>query len=214
MSDSNLLRREDVYERLRAEILSCVLAPGTSLNEATLAHRFNVSKTPIRDALSRLHAQRLLLVIPRKGYRVAPISVSDATDLFELRSWLEEKCVRSIIAHASDEELRALNRFRKNPPQQNFVDYNRSFHLSLIELAPNRRLVDTAKDIMEQFDRLVYMSITVAEEKIEMLLKEHGMILDAIQGRNAALARRLIVQHINKGKKRVLEALANSAVIP
>lgn len=214
MNETILLRREDVYERLRAEILSCVLLPGTSLNEATLAERFNVSKTPIRDALSRLHAQRLLHVIPRKGYRVAPISMSDATDLFEFRAWLEEKCVRSIVVHASDQQLRALHRFRTKPAKQDFVDYNRSFHLGLVELAPNRRLADTAREIVEQFDRLVLMSITAVERQTAPLLKEHGVILDAIQARDGALAGRLVAQHVKSAKKRVLGALTNRAIVP
>ncbi len=214
MNDTNLLRREDVYERLRAEILSCVLLPGTSLNEATLAERFNVSKTPIRDALSRLHAQRLLHVIPRKGYRVAPISMSDATDLFEFRAWLEEKCVRSIVGHASDQQLRALDRFRTKPAKQDFVDYNRNFHLGLVELVPNRRLADTAREIIEQFDRMVLMSIDAVERQTAPLLKEHGVILDAIQARDGPLAGRLVAQHVKSAKKRVLGALTNRAIVP
>ncbi len=214
MSDTSLLRREDVYERLRAEILSCVLLPGTSLNEATLAERFNVSKTPIRDALSRLHAQRLLQVMPRKGYRVAPISMADATDLFEFRAWLEEKCVRSIVEHATDEQLRTLDRFRRRSVKQDFVDYNRSFHLALVELTPNRRLADTAREIIEQFDRLVLMSIAAVERQTAPLLKEHGLILDAIQRRDGPLAGRLIAQHIKSAKKRVLSALTNRAIVP
>lgn len=214
MNDTNLLRREDVYERLRAEILSCVLLPGTSLNEATLAERFNVSKTPIRDALSRLHAQRLLQVMPRKGYRVAPISMTDATDLFEFRAWLEERCVRSIVEQTTDEQLRTLDRFRRKPAKQDFVDYNRCFHLALVELTPNRRLADTAREIIEQFDRLVLMSIAAVERQTAPLLKEHGVILDAIQSRDGPLAGRLIAQHIKGAKKRVLSALTNRAIVP
>ncbi|MGE0769503.1 MAG: GntR family transcriptional regulator [Hyphomicrobiaceae bacterium] len=214
MSDPTLLRREDVYERLRAEILSCELLPGSSINEATLAQRFKVSKTPIRDALSRLHAQKLLLVIPRKGYRVAPISVSDATDLFEFRVWLEERCVRSACADAADEELRDLNKLRTKPGKQGFVDYNRNFHLALIELAPNRRLVEAAREVIEQFDRLVVMSLSAIEWDFTPLVKEHGAIIDALQDRNATLAGRLVVQHVKSAKKRVLGALSSQAVVP
>ena len=86
MQQTAVLRREEVYQQLRSDILSCKLLPGTPLFEGILADRFEVSKSPIRDALSRLHAERLVAVMPRKGYQVSPISVSDAADLFEMRA--------------------------------------------------------------------------------------------------------------------------------
>ena len=70
------LIRTSVYERIRGEILSCALRPGTQLQERDLALRYEVSKSPIRDALLRLQEQNLIEVLPRKGYRVRPVSVA------------------------------------------------------------------------------------------------------------------------------------------
>ena len=122
------LRREEIYQRLRAEILSCGLAPGLHLHEAELAERFLVSKSPIRDALMRLEAERLVLVAPRKGYRVAPVSVSDSRDLFGLRMVLEQAAAPDVAANAAMADLEALDRFRSLEAWgggHDFVTYNR-----------------------------------------------------------------------------------------
>ena len=69
-----------VYTQLRREILSCDLAPGSKIFEQELAERLGVSKSPVREALLRLQEQNLVDVQPRSGYRVRPISLSEAGD--------------------------------------------------------------------------------------------------------------------------------------
>ena len=71
------LLRVDIHEKLREEILACRLSPGADLREQELASRFQVSKSPVRDALLRLEREQLVTIAPRQGYRVAPISLSD-----------------------------------------------------------------------------------------------------------------------------------------
>ena len=84
------LLREKVYEQLRADMISCKLAPGTEIREAELALRFAVSKSPVRDALMRLEREGLVITLPRQGYRVAPVSLTDVLDMFHLRAALEQ----------------------------------------------------------------------------------------------------------------------------
>ncbi|WP_428248327.1 GntR family transcriptional regulator [Ferrovibrio sp.] len=211
------LRREEIYQRLRAEILSCTLAPGANLHEAELAERFAISKSPIRDALMRLEAERLVLVAPRKGYRVAPISVSDARDLFGLRMVLEQAAAPDVAANASESDLKTLDRFRSLAAWGggDFVTYNREFHCAVVELCSNRRIAETGRSVIEQFDRLVVMSIsTLAERNTESLIAEHAAIIDALQARDGRLAARLLQKHIEFGVKRVLKSLEQAAVIP
>ena len=79
------LIRDDVHERMRAEILTCTLKPGSLVQENDLALRYGVSKSPVRDAFLRLSQQGLVEVLPRKGYRIKPISVADAAEMYEMR---------------------------------------------------------------------------------------------------------------------------------
>ena len=77
------LIRGAVYDNIRADILACALAPGARIHENDLAARLEVSKSPVRDALLRLEVEGLIEVLPRKGYRVRPISVADVAELVE-----------------------------------------------------------------------------------------------------------------------------------
>ena len=95
------LLRETVYEVLRADMISCKLIPGTELREAELAARFEVSKSPVRDALMRLEREGLVITLPRQGYRVAPVSLSDMLDMFHLRAALEIHCLQQILSSTS-----------------------------------------------------------------------------------------------------------------
>jgi GntR family transcriptional regulator, rspAB operon transcriptional repressor len=217
MADFIELQRERIYHRLRQDILSCALAPGTSLYEGALADRFEVSKSPIRDALSRLTAEKLVTVVPRKGYRVAPISLSDAAELFEFRSLLEMTCAQMGAERASAAELEALDRFRTLESwggAAGFVRYNREFHLAVIQLCPNRRIAEAARDLIEQFDRLVLMSVNSDARNVEGLLAEHAVIIDALQERDGRRAGKLVAQHVGKAERRVMGALANAAIVP
>ena len=81
-----MLLRENVYEMLRSDILACRLAPGDDMREQELAERYAVSRQPVREALLRLEREHLVTVQPRQGYRVNPISLSDARDLLRFRS--------------------------------------------------------------------------------------------------------------------------------
>jgi len=86
--------------------------PGAEIREAELAVRFEVSKSPVRDALISLEREGLVITIPRQGYRVAPLSISDMLDMFHLRAALERANIERIIRNASDEQLQALDQFK------------------------------------------------------------------------------------------------------
>src|ERR1700745_736777 len=107
-----MLLRDDVYENLRSDILACRLAPGDDMREQELAERYAVSRQPVREALLRLAREHLVTVLPRQGYRVNPISISDARDLLRVRLALEPACVSEAIERASDATLAQLDVFR------------------------------------------------------------------------------------------------------
>jgi DNA-binding GntR family transcriptional regulator len=217
MQDISELRREDVYKKLRGEILSCAITPGQSLHENDLADRFGVSKSPIRDALMRLEADGLVIVQSRKGYRVAPVSISDAGDLFEFRSTLEEAVADMVAESATDEELASLDRFRSYEEWNDkggFVVYNRAFHGAVTGLCKNQRLAAAALDLIEQFDRLILISLAViGPYNYDRPLAEHNAIIDSLQARESRKASRLVGRHIGRGRKRVIGALSQAAVI-
>src|ERR1700710_2567006 len=107
-----MLLRDNVYDSLRSDILMCRFAPGDDIREHELAERYAVSRQPVREALARLEREHLVTVQPRQGYRVNPISLSDARDLLRFRAALEPACVAEAIEQASDPVLKTLDEFR------------------------------------------------------------------------------------------------------
>lgn len=207
----NMLLRESAHAVLRAEILNCALAPGAEIREAELAARFQVSKSPIRDALMRLEREGLVISMPRQGYRVASISPTDVDDMFQLRIALERACMERIIRHSSDAQLAMLDRFRQFDPSkwgQNFVAYNRAFHQSLAELSANARMRDQLIDLLDQMERAVRISVSnLRRGNPHALITQHGELIDALQQRHVKRAERCAEKHILAAAKRVSNAM-------
>lgn len=213
------LIRHKVYDRLRADILSCVLPPGSEFREGDLAEQFGVSKSPIRDALQRLEIEGLVEIEPRRGHRVAPISIADAEDILGLREILETGAIRTIVANASDGTLTGLDRLRdaSTTDVRAFAAYNRNFHQAICEAAGNRRLSASVAGLMENYDRLCLVSLSSSgrSEGTNMAeaLADHNEIIDALQARNAAAAVRASARHIKTSRRRVLRGLAARPIV-
>jgi len=210
-----MLLRDNVYESLRSDILSCRLAPGDDMREQELAERYAVSRQPVREALLRLEREHLVTVQPRQGYRVNPISLSDARDLLRFRLALEPACVAEAIENAPDKTLKALDDFRRfSGDHEDFIAYNRTFHCALAYASGNRRMAGALCDLIGQADRLVRVSLAnIRDHDPKRLVTEHVEIIEAMQRRDARGAQRLIKAHISQTEKRVLPALKRNAVI-
>ena len=214
------LVRIDVYERMRGEILSCALRPGTQLQEKELAEKYGVSKSPVRDALLRLQEQHLIEVLPRKGYRVTPISMAEIGEMYEMRSILECSCVRRLIDHASDAEIAALEALAAAPQDNGvaaWIQYNRVFHLALAKASGNSRLTRATTDVIEQFDRLITMNMSnVLREagNLQQFVDEHTAIVAAIRRRDKRAAVALTRDHVESSRELLLEQIGELAVVP
>lgn len=215
---SDTLIRHRIYERLRADILSCALSPGLEFREGELAEKFGVSKSPIRDALQRLEIEGLIEIEPRRGHRVAPISVADAEDILDLREILEAGALRTIVARASDEDLAAFDRLRDADTSdiKAFAEYNRQFHLTLCEASGNQRLASSMAGLMENYDRLCIVSLSSGRDELGSMsdaLADHNTIIDALQARNAAAAVRASARHVKKSRSTVMRGLENRPIV-
>jgi DNA-binding GntR family transcriptional regulator len=210
-----MLLRDNVYENLRSDILTCRLAPGDDMREQDLAERYAVSRQPVREALLRLQREHLVTVQPRQGYRVNPISVSDARDLLRFRRALEPACVAEAIETAPQDVLSALDAFRHFAgDHEDFIAYNRAFHCALAHASGNRRMAAALCDLIGQADRLVRVSVAnVKGHDPAQLVAEHAALIEAMQRRDSRGAVRIIKAHIVQTEKRVLPALKRNGVI-
>ncbi|ACA15092.1 transcriptional regulator, GntR family [Methylobacterium sp. 4-46] len=209
-----VLLRDTIYEAIRAEILTCRVPPGAEVREQELAERFEVSRQPVREALLRLERERLVTVHPRQGYQVNPISVADARDLLQFRLVVEPACAGEAAESAPPAVLAGLDAFRELPEGGDFIAYNRAFHTALAEASGNRRMAAVTRDLIEQADRLVRVSLaTIRGRDPAQLIAEHAGIIDAVQRRDARAARRRVRDHVARAERRIIPALERSAVI-
>jgi GntR family transcriptional regulator, rspAB operon transcriptional repressor len=207
-----MLLRDNVYRELRRAILTCEFQPGQELREQALAERYRVSRSPIRDSLLRLEQEDLVTVLPRQGYLVNPVSISDAEEIFDLRLLIEPACAAAAAARANDSALRELDRFRgftdSDCTEHGYIEYDESFHRSIPDLSGNGRMAAVALDLIEQFERLARVSLrTFRRAHVRGLCTEHEAIIDALQAHDADRAAQLSHAHVEGTHARVIMAL-------
>jgi GntR family transcriptional regulator, rspAB operon transcriptional repressor len=205
-----VLLRDSIYQAIRRAILTCEFEPGQELREQTLAERYDVSRSPIRDSLLRLEQEYLVTVKPRQGYCVRPISSLDIEDILSLRLLIEPGCAVA-AAQADDTALRSLDRFRDFMDQDysdaGFVEYNASFHRVIAELPRNLRLVAIASDVIDQFARLDRLAVGTGRRDAAVLSAEHEAIIDALQAHDPERASRLCHEHVEREHAFIMAAL-------
>lgn len=212
----NLVRNQ-VFESVRNDILTCRILPGEELRELELALRYGVSKSPVRAAMQKLEFEGLIEIEPRRGHRVKPISISDAEDMLELRVILEIGSLKGIVQRASVADLAALDEFRdpKDQSIEAFTAYNRRFHRHLAHLSGNRRLAEETSRVMEMYDRLCMISLSNQRGKdgFDGPVADHNAMIDALQARDGAAAARVATRHVNRSRRAIMRGLATSQMI-
>lgn len=202
-----MLLRNNIYDAVRAAILNWDLRPGQEIREQELAQQYGVSRSPVRDALLRLEKEHLVTVLPRQGYRINPVSLADAAEIFGMRVVMEPACcaAAAAIQHSPD-PLEAV----RDPGDRDFVAYNRAFHVAVAERSGNARMAAVMRDLVEQSDRLVRVSLTApAVADRSRLVAAHVAIIDAIIAGDGATASRLMHDHVSEARDRVLSILSD-----
>lgn len=187
MADGPVSRIEWVEDQLRRALLNGDLRPGERLLTAQLAERFQVSPTPLREALHRFAGEGLVEFVPQRGARVTELSPKDSEELTELRNLLEPECVQRAIEAGGDEwrrrvaaasaELRAAWSAHPHVAAESEKAY-RTFYEVLTETCTSPRLKRFATTIRDQDAR--YRLATVDGMDRELLAKEHQRIVTAV----------------------------------
>src|SRR4051794_41179901 len=134
------------YDRLREAIVRVELPPGSPMSEAQLVERFGFTKAAVRAALARLRADGLVQSEPRRGHVVAPLTMRDVLEIYDLRLALEPAAAQTAAGQMEPGELARLSnlaerQFDIGDPKalQRFLDANREIHLAIVNAAGNQR---------------------------------------------------------------------------
>jgi len=196
---------KDVYLTLREMILSFELYPGSRVTETELADMFQVSRTPVREALLRLENEGYLTIRPKQGCFIKQIDIDELTEYYKVRTALEKASIEDACNHMPKEEVERLLKLwdpSKRPKKLSagaMEEKDESFHIALALGGGNSALVRYLQDVNDHI-RIIRRVDFQDPERIQRTFQEHHEILLAILDREMVKARALMGQHIQRSQ--------------
>ncbi|MEO8093633.1 MAG: GntR family transcriptional regulator [Pseudolysinimonas sp.] len=194
--------RDTVTRALRAAIISGEMQPGQVYSAPTLGEQFGVSATPIREAMLDLAGEGLVLALPNRGFQVTEVSPQDLAEVTELRLMLEPPAIERATPLVPDsafpalrEQVAAIIRCAEVGDLIGYLTADSDFHLTLVQYGGNSRLTEVVASLRSQ-TRLYGLAALSRQGRLTVSAHEHSAMLDAIEARDAKLARELVYGHI------------------
>ena len=204
-----------VYRELKSAITGGLFQPGSVLVQEELCEKFRASRTPVRDALTHLQAEGLVVAIPNKGVVVRDFSPKDVHDIYEIRALLESAAARDAAGRLRREELEAIIKKASSlNGKRDFSfdlvrDLGSELHHLIIAAAGNRIM----KDILDRMDTLIEVSripLRGAAGRLRQINQEHIKIAQALLAADGELAADLMKKHFFLTKEAHLKILLGS----
>jgi len=205
-------KKEIAYQAIKQAIISGRLEPTKIYTVTELSERFEVGRTPAREALVILASEGLIDPIPRSGYQVKSISVQDLMEIFHLRSVLEIEGVGLAAERITDDDIYLLEENNRQEKELAMIphsdvsaqsyrkgyDLNLQFHLTIARASGNDRLVALVKDLLNELERVLVDDPYLAEPG------QHGEIIDRLKKRDKLGSQEVMKKHLEETKKRTL----------
>lgn len=204
---------QQAYSIILAAIRELYLQPGQSFLEREVSEPLGMSRTPVHEALIRLEAAGWLAIIPRRGFKVAPILATTITEIAQISENLDGLAVALATPRITAAELTPLNDLvaqqvtaMRHQDLRAYVQIDQRFHEQLVALAPNQRLVQL---IASYSDQLYRARLYAIDERAlpEQSVQEHRAILAAMQSRNARAAQELMIGHRQRGSREIIKII-------
>jgi DNA-binding GntR family transcriptional regulator len=203
-------KSEIVYARLRRSILENELEAGTVLDQGPLARSLGVSPTPVREALRRLEAERLVVSEAHRESVVAPVTAEFVAEIYQVRLALDPLAARLAATQASQEQLDSISSFREGPPKGSTAierfHFSRHLHRAIYSASGNSRLVDILEQLWDVSDRRRFATLK-SRRAVGTSQNEHVRIIDAILARDHATAEDLMYQHVRSTHDAITDRL-------
>ena len=209
------------YAQIRADILCCRHAPGTKLNISALADDLDVSLGAVREALSKLQSEALVVAEPQRGYTVRPVSAKELAEITEARLALETMCLRASIAKgdlgwetrvvAAWHRLSRLSETDEGAREHLSDQWARAhseFHGALVDACGNEWLLRMRAMLYEQSERYRRISVPL-QGKSRDVRGEHQALFDAAMARDGDRAAAMLESHLKRTETIVASSIAS-----
>lgn len=203
---------EALHERIRQDIILGALQPASKLKLEKLSKSYGTSINTLRESLSRLAADGLVVAEGQKGFTVLPVSIEDLREITEMRQLLECHALRQSFANADlDWEAKLVGAYHKLSKVEALVEaepevygdawerYNQEFHEALIANCRSRWLKLFHKAMYDHSQRYRMLSLKTKPFPRSQSANEHAQILEAALARDVDRAERVLADHILKG---------------
>jgi DNA-binding GntR family transcriptional regulator len=212
---------DQAYDRIKEDIVLCRFRPGADVTESGLAEHYDLGLAPIRAALSRLAQEGLVIVVPRRGYIVAPITIQNVKELFDLRLLLEPAAAKAAAGRVDVDLLRKTGSGpygkRGGAHDLLFLKDNRTFHIQIARAAGNQRMTRILESLFDEMERLLHLGLFESDRESlridhEMQRSQHEALVEALAAGNAAAAEKAAIQHVEHSRQLVMRALMNGVL--
>jgi GntR family carbon starvation induced transcriptional regulator len=202
------------FERLRADILGGELLPTERLPIQALSERYQVGATAIREALSRLVTEGLVITLDQRGFRVTPVSRAELLDLTRTRVLVEQMALRAAIEQGDIEWesrlLSAFHRLSRTPPPTSpecdapWAAVHRAFHDALIDGCGSAWTMRLCRLLYDKSERYRNLAKQTTRDRGRDIAAEHRGLMDAAMARDADGACRLLGEHFTETTEIIL----------
>ncbi|WP_420724895.1 MULTISPECIES: GntR family transcriptional regulator [unclassified Hwanghaeella] len=211
-------RTSETFTRIREDVISGKFAPGTKLKIEEIARALDVGATPVREALSSLSSDGLVVRQDQRGFRVAEISASEFGELLDIRCLVEERALRLAIERGEADWVEGIvlarHRLKSSSRSGEFdLEWERchkSFHIALIAACGSSILLRLCNQFFDENNRYRSIARTSSSDSRDVGC-EHEAITDAVLARDADLAVTLLLQHYRRTGKMLQDALISKA---
>jgi DNA-binding GntR family transcriptional regulator len=200
-NEATLTDANRAYERIKDMIVTLEMSPGAVIQEHLLKEQLDLGRTPIREALKRLEAENLVIIKPRRGIFVADITITDLTQIYEVRIELETLCAR-LAAHRATPSF--INRMEALVDEYQTIPeidlpalfaIDRKFHITLADATLNSFLSRELALFYNLSMRIWYLALS-SIQSLDIDVAAHPNILAAIKRHDTDLAEERMREHI------------------
>jgi len=197
-----------LYQEIQKDILSGAIPSNTKLTEAAVCKRYNVSRTPVREAFRQLEADGLIENIPNRGAFVSGLTKRDISDLFDLRALFEIQAVEWAIKRMTAEDIDALKEtvefmefYTLKDDVEKVLTFNSQFH-NIIYAGTKDRMIQKTLSTYQTYLKHSAPAKTFSGDYLRIILEEHKAIFAAVENKNVAAGRKAMEYHMEQSKLR------------
>lgn len=204
---------DKAYIRIKEWIIGFRLKPGSHLSIGQLAEALGISRTPVREALSRLEQEYLVVRAPMRGFAVKGTDLKEIADLFEVRAAIELLAVKQAASRINLEtrkqladSLKATDRWIKEGKKSRSLKLEQNFHVKILEASGNIPLAEVGRGILGRIWSIQNFNI-ITSDMLTEAHREHTEIFQSLSEGNPKQAKKLMRSHMKHTTKRLMSRL-------